>query len=138
MLRHVRYLRPRWVRLILVGWLLPSLLAGPGCTRRFYHEQADKDVAHLLSTKGNDPRWSLEDYQVVPDDRARFADPSHPDYPPMPPDDPAAKAYSPNPQKPKHGVGLFEGVGYLDLLDKWDQMNRQEQEAKKAQQQENG
>src|SRR4051794_2080355 len=101
--------RVRWLRLALLGCLLPSLLLpGPGCTRRYFREQADKDVGHILSSKGDDPRWSLEDYQVIPPDQARFADPSAPDKPPMPPDAPAAKAYSPNPQKPYHrsGCGL--------------------------------
>ncbi len=64
---------------------------------------------------------------VYPDSRARFADPTNPDRPPMPPDDPAAYDLSPNPQKPgKPGVARVEGSGYLDLMTKWDAENRAE------------
>jgi hypothetical protein len=43
-----------------------------------------------------------------------------------PPDDPAAYALSPNPQKhAKAGVARIEGSGYLHLLAKWDQENRE-------------
>src|SRR5262249_35549836 len=59
--------------------------------------------------------------------RARFADPTNPDRPPMPPDDEAAWALSPHPQKPgKSGVATVEGTGYLDLLAMWDATNREE------------
>src|SRR5260221_6300209 len=100
---------------------------GAGCTRRFFRERADNDVASILTQKNVFEPWQIENWHVYPDGRARFADPTNPDRPPMPPDDPAARALSPNPQKPgKAGVGLFEGTGYLDLLAAWDTMNRAE------------
>jgi outer membrane protein TolC len=126
MIRFLTLRRVRWPRLALLGCLLPALLLS-SCTRRYYRKEADQDVGHVLSSK-DDPRWSLEDYQVIPHDQSRFADPSDPDHPPMPPDDPAAKATAPNPQKPYHkgGCGLIEGVGYIDLLEQWDRSNREE------------
>lgn len=43
----------------------------------------------------------------------------------MPPDDPGARALSPNPQRPgKAGVGNPEGTIYLDLIAAWDAENR--------------
>jgi len=42
----------------------------------------------------------------------------------MPPDDPAAWALSPKPQKPRH-VAHVEGEAYLDLLAIWDKENRE-------------
>src|SRR5262245_19782032 len=100
---------------VWAGWrawaaalVLPGLLTG-GCVRRFYRDKADQEVSHLLTEKSQDPRWSLEGYYVYPDPRARFADGSDPDHPPMPPDDPAAYELSPNPQKPgKAGAGRVE------------------------------
>ncbi len=131
--------RPRLSRFQrLLAWtLVPLMLAGPGCTRRFYRTRTDKDVAGLIHHKGDDPRWNMADYFVHPHPQSRFADPANPDKPPMPPDDPGAKCYSPNPQKPgKAGVGFFEGVGYIDLLESWDRQNRAEAERRKAEEKE--
>jgi outer membrane protein TolC len=110
-----------------------SLLGTSGCTRNFYRKQADKEVEAVLHEKDVDQAWKIEQFHVYPDPRARFADPSNPDRPPMPPDDPGAYDLSPRPQKPgKQGVAYVEGTGYLDLLTAWDAENRQEAEATKA------
>src|SRR5581483_5687182 len=62
---------------------------------------------------------------VYPDPRARFADDTNPDRPPMPPDDPGSRWLSPNPQTPgKAGVAWVEGTGYLNLLAEWNTLNR--------------
>jgi hypothetical protein len=113
-------------------WLLvPAILAGPGCSRRFYRKQADREVLGLLAEKDKDPRWTIAFLHVYPDPRSRFADWTNPDRPPMPPDDIAAKTLSPNPQKPGHkGVAYIEGTGYLQVLEQWDRENRL-QEAKR-------
>jgi hypothetical protein len=108
-------------------WLLMVSLtiATTGCTRRFFRERADDAVAKTLEDKDRYPAWAIEQYHVYPDSRARFADPTNPDRPPMPPDDPAAHDLSPNPQKPgKAGIGRIEGVGYLELMAAWDAENR--------------
>src|SRR5439155_8201509 len=74
-----------------------------------------------------DPRWKLDQFYVYPDPRARFADWTNPDRPPMPPDDPAAQKLAPLPQKPgKAGVEYIAGHGYIDLLAQWDEENRSE------------
>ena len=112
---------------VLIATLLVGLLTESGCTRQHFREKADKEAFALLNQKSCDPRWSLHGFFVYPDPRARFADMTSPDRPPMPPDDPAAKALSPNPQKPgKAGVALVEGVGYLKMLEEWDALNRTE------------
>src|SRR5262249_31228673 len=121
--------------------LLPTLqlLGGPGClSRKHYRELSDKAVYKLLEEKSHDTPWELDGYHVYPDPRARFGDVSNPDKPPMPPDDPAAHDFSPNPQKPHHksGVGLVGGIGYMDMLDQWDQINRAERAEKQRAQRE--
>src|SRR3954468_1175477 len=110
----------------LVVLLALAALAPAGCTRRFYRREADKEVDALLKEKDKYPAWRIEQFHVYPDPRARFADPTNPDRPPMPPDDPAAHDLSPNPQKPPHkaGVARVEGQGYLQLLAAWDAANR--------------
>ncbi|MCI0684204.1 MAG: TolC family protein [Gemmataceae bacterium] len=106
--------------------LCATLLGTLGCTRRFFRSAADREVDEVLAEKDVVLEWKIENYHVYPDPRARFADPSNPDRPPMPPDDPAASMLSPNPQKPPHrgGIDRFEGTGYLELLAAWDAHNR--------------
>src|SRR6516165_4135138 len=96
-----------------------------GCTRPFYPTSADNEVAEILAQKDKYPAWKIENWHVYPDPRARFGDPTNPDHPPMPPDDPAAYDLSPNPQKPpKAGIERVEGTGYLELIAEWDKENR--------------
>ena len=110
-----------------ITWLVGS---SAGCTRMFYRKQADREVDAILREKDVFPAWKIENMQVYPDARARFADPTKPDRPPMPPDDPAAKMLGPNPQKAGHaGIDRVEGTGYLDLLANWDAQNRAEDAA---------
>jgi len=110
---------------VLMLLMVLGLLAGAGCSRRFFRKQADREVLGLLAEKDKDTRWKIEHLHVYPDPRSRFADWTNPDRPPMPPDDIAAKTLSPNPQKPGHkGVAYIEGTGYLQVLEQWDRENR--------------
>lgn len=114
------------VRCFLLLSLAASLATATGCTRRFYREQADRQSEELLTEK-DCPQWKIEDWHVYPNPLARFGDPSNPDHPPMPYDDPAAKNLSPNPQRPgKWGYGDSEGTGWLELIRTWDTINRTE------------
>src|SRR5262245_6839324 len=109
--------------------LTAGLLAPAGCTRRFYREQADRQIEEVLTEKDRDP-WKIETWHVYPDPLARFGDPANPDRPPMPFDDPGAHNLSPNPQRPgKAGCGDSEGTGYLDLIRTWDAINRSDPDA---------
>src|ERR1700690_189095 len=122
-------------RVIWASVALCCLAGVGGCTRSFYRQSADREVNDILAEKDKYPQWKIEQYHVYPDPRARFADPTNPDRPPMPPDDPAARDLSPNPQKPGHaGVARLEGEGYVKLLSQWDTENRAEAEAAKNKQ----
>ena len=117
------------------GWLVVlGLLAGvAGCTRTFFREAADTEVEGILAEKDTDPLWKIEQFHVYPDKRARFADDSNPDHPPMPPDDSATFAHSPHPQQPgKAGVGYVRGTAWLDMIRVWDADNRARLEAAEA------
>ncbi len=111
----------------LIGLLLAMLIAAaPGCTRHFFRDRADVQAEQVLREKDVLPNAKIEQFHVYPDSRARFADSTNPDRPPMPPDDPMAKILSPTPQKPGHaGVARVEGKGYLALMDAWDTHNRE-------------
>lgn len=97
-----------------------------GCTRSYYRKAADEEVSEVLAQKDKFPAWQIENWHVYADPRARFADNSNPDRPPMPPDDPASYDMAPNPQRPgKAGVARIEGNGYLELMTQWDKENRE-------------
>lgn len=61
-----------------------------GCSRRFWRQQAERDTYEAVSSKLNDPHWSVPRIDLQPDSRSRFHDPYDPDCEPLPPDDPAA------------------------------------------------
>jgi hypothetical protein len=108
-----------------------------GCTRRFFRRRADAQVDEILCEKDKYPQWKINDYYVYPHPLSRFADPTDPDRPPMPPDDPAAWDLSPHPQRPiLKGYKYFQGTGYLELMRNWDAENRSRRDAEQAQQQE--
>lgn len=117
--------RPRCLTSLLLAGLAISLsFCQSGCARAYYRKQADKDVNILFAQK-DDSLWKIAFANVYPHPKSRFADPSRPDRPPMPVDDPAAKKLSPNPQLPgKSGVVQMEGTGYLDILKEYDEYNR--------------
>jgi hypothetical protein len=99
-----------------------------GCTRPFFRNRADNEVGEILAQKDKYPDWKIDNWHVYPDPRSRFADPTNPDHPPKPPDDPAAYDLSPNPQKAKKvGIARIEGTGYLELIAQWDRENRERQ-----------
>ncbi len=74
---------------MLIGGVLFSFL---GCSRAHYRQAADTEVCQVVQTAAQqnlDP--PLIDYTIQPDPRSRLYDPCDPDFPPMPPDDPAAQ-----------------------------------------------
>ena len=83
----------QWRRKLTLGlacWLACSLA---GCSRLVYRLAADKEVKYLVEQKSNDPRWQFHSYTIGMDPRARYFDPTDPDGPPMPYDDPASHLY---------------------------------------------
>ena len=98
-----------------------------GCTRAFYRKQADREVTDILAEKDKIDNAKIEQWHVYADPRARHADPTNPDRPPMPPDDEDAWKLSPHPQKPGHkGTETERGTAYLEMIKAWDAENRAE------------
>src|SRR4051794_28073903 len=97
-------------RLLLAFVMLSLLIGHTGCTRLFYREKADHEAENIIKSKDHAPNAKVEQFHVYPDPRARFADPTKPDRPPMPPDDPYTASVCPNPQHPgKAGIAYIEG-----------------------------
>jgi hypothetical protein len=120
----VVFLPPKWrfsvhPRLLrFTGLALLATTSAAGCGREFFREWADQDVTEAVFEKSRDPRWRMPLFTIDPPAMSRFADYSDPDRPPAPPDDPAAEALSPVPQKPHYRLIVpMEGTGYLDLLE---------------------
>src|SRR5688572_12579713 len=116
-----------------VGAVSCVLVSLAGCTRQFYRNRADREVAETLHERDVFPAWKIQNMHVYPHPDARFADHTKPDRPPMPPDDPAAHLLAPGPQRPprKAGIARIEGKGYLDLLAGYDAENRARRAATK-------
>jgi hypothetical protein len=84
--------RPRAFRGSLL-LLVAAVLALNGCTRTRYRLSADQEATCLVEQKSFDPRWNMDAFTIEMDPRSRYYDPWDRDYPPMPPDDPAAHRY---------------------------------------------
>jgi outer membrane protein TolC len=76
----------RWMVFVL-------LLLVIGCSRAFWRRQADRDSYAILEERNNNPEWQVPTFSLNPNPSSRYYDPYNPDYPPMPPDDPAAYQY---------------------------------------------
>jgi outer membrane protein TolC len=64
-----------------------------GCTRAWYRRDADRETYSALEERNSDPQWHVPYFSLNPNPASRLYDPSDPDFPPMPPDDPAAYQY---------------------------------------------
>lgn len=65
---------------------IAGCLGAAGCSRAWYREQADTEVAEVIAEKGG----YLDHGSIDPHPQSRLADAFDPDCPPMPPDDPAS------------------------------------------------
>jgi len=84
----------RSLRTICYLGLLACLFGSlSGCSRQLFRLRADKEVKYLITQKSNDPRWQYLNYTIGMDPRSRYFDPTDPDCPPMPYDDPASNRY---------------------------------------------
>jgi hypothetical protein len=74
--------------------MIAAVAAQTGCTRTFWRGRADREVAYLVAEKSNNPRWALPPgFNLNMDPRSRYYDPTNPDRPPLPPDDPYSHVY---------------------------------------------
>jgi outer membrane protein TolC len=75
-------------------WLVVVLLCLlGGCGRAWYRRDADRETYRVLEERETDPQWDVPYFWLNPNPTSRLYDPYNPDFPPMPPDDPAAYQY---------------------------------------------
>ena len=82
----LRFARP--LTLASVG----LILLAAGCSRSWYRQQADHEAAELVAEKTLTANAPIENgpFSIVPGAESRLHDPTDPDHPPLPPDDPAS------------------------------------------------
>ncbi len=97
-------------------WAWGLLLLVPACSRGHYREDADREVTRLVAEKSDDPRWAMKKFSVTMDPRSRYYDPTDPDFPPMPPDDPASHQLMVRVDG-KKGYPHWEDHGVLEVLE---------------------
>lgn len=104
----------------VLGALLCTVL---GCTRHYYRNFADRDVYRVENERMTDPRWAVPPRPVEADPRSRIATIHDPDHMPIPPDDPAARAFQVSNGRPfefhgwdKRGGAPVEDLRWLDCV----------------------
>ncbi len=75
------------------GLLLLLLAALSGCSRAWYRRSADNETYHILDERRREDVWPIANDGIDRPPASRLYDPFNPNYPPMPPDDPAADQY---------------------------------------------
>jgi hypothetical protein len=82
-----------------------GLLAG--CSRAHYRTAADRETYPIIAERIVDPAYDIGRVALEPDPASRLADPYDPDYPPKPPDDPAAQRFMERPGGMKGARGWY-------------------------------
>ena len=75
------------------GWFLLLLILLCGCSRQWYRLSADKETYGIVDERRNPAIWPIANDSLNAPPTSRLHDLFNPDYPPMPPDDPAADQY---------------------------------------------
>ena len=73
---------------------LTAMVVGlSGCTRAFYRNQADREVACIVDQTSHGTESVIPSLTIMPHPQSRMFSPGSPDCPPMPPDDPMSHRY---------------------------------------------
>jgi len=105
-----------------VAGLLLALSLLAGCTRAHYRLSADREVYPILAERASAAGFATDRLQLEPAPISRLADPTNPDKPPRPPDDPVAAQYMehPNGMKgahwPNRHIDWIEAPGWEESL----------------------
>jgi hypothetical protein len=100
-----------------IGVLFALLVLAVGCHRPWYRRDADRETYLTEWQHEDDALWPVANTDITPPSGSRLHDPFNPDYPPLPPDDPAAHYFMENddtphppfpfnPHRPDHQVPL--------------------------------
>lgn len=92
------------------------LLCAVGCSRSHYRLSADRDTYPIIGERIVKPEYAIGRTNIVPPPESRLADPTNPDCPPKPLDDPAAAIFMANPGGLK-GYRGWEKNGVLSQIE---------------------
>ncbi|MBI3409809.1 MAG: TolC family protein [Planctomycetes bacterium] len=99
--------------------LLTALLAATfvaGCTRSFYRLWADRETYPIEVERYVLPEYDIGRIDITPAPESRLYDPTNPDHPPRPPDDPAAAVFMARPNGMK-GARIWNRDGVSDRIE---------------------
>jgi outer membrane protein TolC len=98
------------------GWLL-LICVICGCSRAYYRRDADRETYGAIAERnGPDPEWTVPNVSIDPPPPSRLHDPTDPDHPPLPPDDPAAARYMQS-VNGMHGYRKWAKDGVLETIE---------------------
>lgn len=106
----------RRLRTLIPLLAVAGLATSGGCNRTFYREAADLEACVLVEEKSTDPRWAMPGFSIELDPRSRYANVHDPDFPPMPPDDPASHEYMRVLDGKRHYSG-WDDYGHVSYLE---------------------
>ncbi|MFO0847491.1 MAG: TolC family protein [Gemmataceae bacterium] len=78
---------------------LLTVLTAAGCSRPFWRNQADGETYPIIGERVLSPAFAVGPLSADPPPNSRIGDPFDPNFPPKPPDDPAAAAFMAHPYK---------------------------------------
>jgi len=87
-----------------------------GCQRPWYRRDADRQTYAVESEHENEARWPVANTSITAPAGSRLFDPFNPDYPPLPPDDPAANYYMKHPDG-QHPVLTYHRDGDAPFIE---------------------
>jgi outer membrane protein TolC len=93
-----------------------------GCSRAHYRTAADRETYPIIAERIVDPAYDIGRVNLEPAPASRLFDPYDPDYPPKPPDDPAAQRWMQRPGGMKGARGWYRD-GAVDHVEPpgWEQ-----------------
>jgi outer membrane protein TolC len=101
--------------------VLIALALQAGCTRPLYRNWADRQSYSIIAERIVYPTFDIGRTKLEPPPVSRISDPFNPDFPPKPPDDPAAAIFMANPGGMK-GAKHWDRDGVTDIIEPpgWD------------------
>ena len=87
-----------------------------GCTRAFWRTDADRETYPIVAERAAEAGFATDRLALDPPPQSRLADPTSPDTPPKPPDDPVAAAHMARPNG-MHGALGWRKHGEMDLIE---------------------
>ena len=97
-------------------WIIIGAVLFAGCSRSWYHKQADRDAYAIIPQHIATPADDIGRFDITPPPQSRLSDPYNLDAPPKPPDDPSAAFFMARPGGIR-GYSHWDKFGHLDQIE---------------------